>query len=248
MLARLRSRLTFANVCSFLALMIAIGTGGAYAANTVFSTDIVNGEVKAPDIANNAVRTGEILDGEVANADLADAAVNSAKVVDESLTANDLATNSVNATEVADGAIDSGEIFNDSLFDTDLATGSVRGPEILDGAVGNADIASSAVTGAKVANNSLTTADVAGTDSNGSISLAAGSVPNGRCKSYDMTVGGAHQNEAIVVSTRAALPAGLMLYGQQVPADGHGILTVCNLSGGTQPALTNFPIRTVTFG
>jgi hypothetical protein len=34
---------TFANVCSLLALTIAIGTGGAYAAHTVFYTDIVDG-------------------------------------------------------------------------------------------------------------------------------------------------------------------------------------------------------------
>ena len=48
-------RLTFANVCSFLALLIALGTGSAYAANTVFSTDIVDGEVKTADLDNNAV-------------------------------------------------------------------------------------------------------------------------------------------------------------------------------------------------
>ena len=42
---RLLRALTFSNVCSFLALTIALGTGTAYAANTVFSTDIVDGEV-----------------------------------------------------------------------------------------------------------------------------------------------------------------------------------------------------------
>jgi hypothetical protein len=31
----LRRRLTFANVCSALALFVALGTGGAYAANTI---------------------------------------------------------------------------------------------------------------------------------------------------------------------------------------------------------------------
>jgi hypothetical protein len=66
-----RTRLTFANVCSFLALVIALGTGGAYAANTVFSTDIVDGEVKTADLANNSVRTGKILNGQVTSADLA---------------------------------------------------------------------------------------------------------------------------------------------------------------------------------
>ena len=36
MLDRLRRSTTFANVCSLLALTVAVGTGGAYAANTVF--------------------------------------------------------------------------------------------------------------------------------------------------------------------------------------------------------------------
>ena len=187
MLASLRTRFTFANVCSFLALLIALGTGSAYAANTVFSTDIVDGEVKAADIANNAVRTGEIRDGtslnadlgadavdgskvldaSIANADLANDAVNSASVLNESLTSSDLATDSVNATEIADNAIDCGEIVADSLLASDLAGASVGASELQDGRVGNAELASNGVTGAKVAGNSLTTADIAGADVNG---------------------------------------------------------------------------------
>ena len=57
---RIRSHLTFANIAAGLALVIALGTGTAYAANTVFSADIVDGEVKTPDIASNAVGTGKI--------------------------------------------------------------------------------------------------------------------------------------------------------------------------------------------
>jgi len=67
----MRKRLTFANVCSFLALLVALGTGGAYAANTVFSTDIVDGEVKAVDLASNSVRTSKIGTGQVTSSDLA---------------------------------------------------------------------------------------------------------------------------------------------------------------------------------
>jgi hypothetical protein len=37
MFARIRRGLTFANVCSFLALVIALGAGTAYAANSVTS-------------------------------------------------------------------------------------------------------------------------------------------------------------------------------------------------------------------
>ena len=59
-MTRLKSRLTFANVCSFLALLIALGTGSAYAANTVFSTDIVDGEVKSADIGSNQVKAPDV--------------------------------------------------------------------------------------------------------------------------------------------------------------------------------------------
>ncbi len=38
-----------------LALLIALGTGTAYAANTVFSSDIVDGEVRSADLQDNGV-------------------------------------------------------------------------------------------------------------------------------------------------------------------------------------------------
>jgi hypothetical protein len=93
MLVRIRRGLTFANVCSFLALTIALGTGTAYAANSVFSRDIVNGEVKTVDIAANAVKAGKIDDG----------AVNGAKVAGNSLTTSDLAGASVNGSVSVNG-------------------------------------------------------------------------------------------------------------------------------------------------
>ena len=44
----MRRHLTFANTCSLLALLVATSTGTAYAANTIRSQDIVNGQVKTP--------------------------------------------------------------------------------------------------------------------------------------------------------------------------------------------------------
>jgi hypothetical protein len=246
-LARLRPRSIY-DVMAVIGCVAAVGTGTAYAANTVFSTDIVDGEVKHADIAGNAVTSTNIYNGSVLGPEIHDDAVTSDKVAAATLTASDLATDSVSsseiqtdavgATEVADDTIDGGEIVNQSLGSQDLATNAITADELTN----------NVVTSGKVANNSLTTADVAGTDSNGSISLGAGSVANGRCKSYDITVGGAKTNETLIISARATLPAGLLIYGQRVPADGHGTMTVCNLSGATMPALTDFPIRTVTFG
>ena len=244
MLATLRTRLTFANVCSFLALMIAIGTGSAYAANTVFSTDIVDGEVKTADLGNNSVRSTKIGNGQVLNQDIGDGAVDSAQVLDESVTSNDLATNSVNATEVADGAIDSGEVFDNSLFDTDLATGSVRSPEIQDGQVANADLGANSVTSAKVASNALTTADIAGAAVSGHVSLSG--IANGRCTQVSFSVSGAQPGDVALISTGAALQNGIVIYAQRVEAANVVEVDACNFSGGAMTAISNFPVRVVT--
>ena len=153
MATRLRRSLTFANVCSFIALTVALGTGGAYAANTVFSADIVDGEVKTADIGFQAVvnsrlapasvSSPKLIDGTIANADLAAGSVNGASVFDNSLTSDDLATSSVNgseiapdavgATEITDNAIDGGEIVNGSLGAVELSTSSVGSEELATG-------------------------------------------------------------------------------------------------------------------
>jgi hypothetical protein len=54
-----------------LALVLVLAGGTAYAANTVFSSDIVNGEVKTPDLANNAVTTAKVRNGQLTEDDLA---------------------------------------------------------------------------------------------------------------------------------------------------------------------------------
>ena len=125
MLRRIGRSTTFANVCSLLALTIAVGTGGAYAANTVFSTDIVDGEVKNADIAGNSITSNRIYPGSVTNTDIGADAVDGSKVFDASIGAADLgfesvnsgeiATDAVNGSEVAANAIDSDEILDNSL-------------------------------------------------------------------------------------------------------------------------------------
>jgi hypothetical protein len=54
-----------------LALFLVLTGGVAYAANTVFSEDIVNGEVKTADLANNSIRSTKIGSGQVTAQDLA---------------------------------------------------------------------------------------------------------------------------------------------------------------------------------
>jgi hypothetical protein len=82
---RILSHLTYANVAATLALVIAIGGGSAYAANTVFSSDIVDNQVFSADVRDDTL-TG----GGLAAADLGGGSVGSSEVLNNSLTGADI--------------------------------------------------------------------------------------------------------------------------------------------------------------
>ena len=108
----IRSHLTYANVMATLAVFLVLSGGTAIAldgSNTVFSDDIVDGEVKAPDLAGNSVRTGKIQDGQVTTLDLGDNQVGSVDVLDGCLTGQDVASSSLTTDNI-----------NDSLTAADL--------------------------------------------------------------------------------------------------------------------------------
>ena len=109
---KVRSSLTYANVMATLAFFIAVAGGTAYAANTIFSSDIVNGEVKSVDIGT----------GEVKSADLSEDSVNGAKLRD----------NSTGTLHVIDNTLRSVDVLDNNLTAADLATGSVGTDEIAD--------------------------------------------------------------------------------------------------------------------
>jgi hypothetical protein len=136
MLARLRPRSAY-DVMAALALFIAISTGGAYAANTVFSTDIVDGEVKTPDLADGAVTRNKLGSSSVTNGKINNEAVNGGKVADGSLGAADLAVGGTFATadidrnlqglfHVVDDGISSTEVFDNSLTGADINESSLN--------------------------------------------------------------------------------------------------------------------------
>ena len=59
MLRRLRPRSIY-DVFAVLALVVAVGGTGAYAANTVFSSDIADGEVQSADVKDNSLNTFDV--------------------------------------------------------------------------------------------------------------------------------------------------------------------------------------------
>lgn len=115
MAGAVRSRLTFANVASSIALLLMLTTGVAYANHLqVFSSDIVNGEVRTNDMADDAVTTAKIALQAVTNGRLAAGSVTSGKVANDTLTGQDIASDAVGREELAHGSVGRTELHSGS--------------------------------------------------------------------------------------------------------------------------------------
>jgi hypothetical protein len=113
----IRSRLSFANVISVIALFVALG-GASYAAvnlpkNSVGPKQIKKRAVRGKHINKNAVSASKIQRDAISGSKILDGSVGSFDILDNNLTADDLADNSVGTGEVTDG----------SLTKSDLQTG-----------------------------------------------------------------------------------------------------------------------------
>jgi hypothetical protein len=116
--ARIRNHIR-SNVVGYVAVLLFAMSGTATAltgSNTVFSDDIVNGEVKTPDLATNAVTTGKIRNGHVVN--------------------DDLAANAVTGGKVEDGTLGGSDVIDASLSGGDLAGNTVTGDDIAESTLG----------------------------------------------------------------------------------------------------------------
>ena len=139
-----------------LALFLVLTGGVAYAADTVFSSDIVDGEVKAEDIATAAVRTQELGTNQIRSADVRDDTL-----AGGGLSGADIALDTLTSEDIAENTVHTNDILNATVLDKDLADGSVRSPEVLDDSLTGADIAADAVGPTEIADNSVTPAKLA---------------------------------------------------------------------------------------
>lgn len=254
MLGRIRPRLTYANVASSIALFIALGTGGAYAADTIGSADIIDESILSQDIKNGEVKTSDLGGAAVSNGKLGTNAVGTGKVLDESLTALDLGPASVGTSEIADaaianadlaaGAVDSAGVLDSSLTGTDILSSSLTGADVAASSLTGSDIATGSLTTSDIADDSITATDIDGANRSGSIDV--GAISNGRCTTITGSVSGAEPGDIAVLTTNGSLPNGVMVYAQRALTNQVHI-KVCNLSGATSAAITDLPVRVMTF-
>ena len=125
-----------------------------------------------------------------------------------------------------------------------IISGSVNGTDLAPNSVGSSEIAANAVDASKVASESLTVSDIAGAAANGAISLSG--IPNGRCTQVTFSVGGAQVGDSPIVTTRAAIQNGIVLYPNRVASTGHVEVNACNFTGTSMTPISDFPVRIIT--
>jgi hypothetical protein len=133
MWGRVRQRVTYANVMSTIAVFIALGGVGAYAANewngsniqdgTLTGADIQDLSLGLPDYGANSISTGKLKDQDVRTADLRDLGVTNSKINWDSVTSgkvlnNNLTGDDINESTLVDVVKDYEGVKKESVSDT----------------------------------------------------------------------------------------------------------------------------------
>ena len=138
----IRSRLIAlvrAQWAGLLALFLVIAGGTAYAANTIRSSDIVNGEVKSVDIGNNQVQSVDVRDDTLTNGGLTDAdlgpnAAGLSELNPTAFQADDISPTGVfNRFQISNDAIQGNEVQDNVLTGADIANGTLKDEDIAQG-------------------------------------------------------------------------------------------------------------------
>jgi hypothetical protein len=154
MLRKLRPRRpSHTTVVAYLGLFVALGTGSAYAADTVFSSDIVDGEVKSVDIGDNEIGSADVKDNTINTFDVH--SFLGVDVVDGSLTGADISDNTIGVNDIGSQQVGPDEVINDSLLQSDIRAGAVSNDEVLDNTLISADVNDNSLTGADINESTL---------------------------------------------------------------------------------------------
>jgi uncharacterized protein YjbI with pentapeptide repeats len=111
-LSKLRRRPSHGTVVSYIALFIALATGGAYAANewngsniqdgTLTGADIQDLSLGLPDYGANSISTGKLKDQDVRTQDLRDLGVTNPKIAWDSVSSGKVINNNLTGADIAD--------------------------------------------------------------------------------------------------------------------------------------------------
>ena len=120
-----RPRLTYANVVATLALVLAMSTGGAYAASLITTSQIADGAVTARKLRSDSVRASKIDDGAVTRAKLEAASVSASKLAPGAVTSSRLGSGAVTSSKLASGSVGNLQLAQDAVSSMNITNGTV---------------------------------------------------------------------------------------------------------------------------
>lgn len=100
----LQHRATYANVMSTIAVLVAVGTGTAFAAATITGTMIVNGTIDHYDIKTKGLAGGDVKDATLTSRTLGTSSVTTSKILNRTVGMNDLSLAAIAALQDLESA------------------------------------------------------------------------------------------------------------------------------------------------
>ena len=120
MLRRLTRRLTYANVMSTIAVFGVLAGGTAYAANTIRSGDIVDGEITTTDVRDDTQGFGGLF-----AQDLAAGSVGTSEIGDRSVRNYDINDETIDGINVQNGSLNDVDVGKGTFNNYDATVGTV---------------------------------------------------------------------------------------------------------------------------
>ena len=121
-------------------------TATMLAANSVDSSELVNGSVDASHMAANSIDSASYVDGSIDLAHMSANSVDSAQYVDGSIDTAHIANDQITAALMADNSIDSAAYVDASIDLAHMSANSVDSPQYVDGSVDNVHLANDGIT------------------------------------------------------------------------------------------------------
>ena len=135
-------------------------TATMLAADSVDSSELVDGSIDTSHIGANQVTTGKLANDAITGAQLADDAVDSEHYTDGSIDTAHIADSQVTADKLASSAVTTAKINADAVTGAKIADDAIDAEHYADGSIDTAHIADSQVTTAKIADDAITFAKI----------------------------------------------------------------------------------------
>jgi uncharacterized protein YjbI with pentapeptide repeats len=129
MLGKLRPRSIY-DVFALLALLVALGGTGAYAANEWTGENIVDGSLTGQDIFNNTISGADITNGSLTGQDVFDNTLAGADITNGSITTADVQNESIWSADIEDRSIESRDIRFEAVGSNEIFDGGLNANDV----------------------------------------------------------------------------------------------------------------------